>query len=66
MLGRCVREGRLEAYAPAMTWADSLGQQLTLDRWRKAVGVVFEGETLDKPPGNLSDQVCSNAASENS
>jgi hypothetical protein len=27
-----------------MTWADSLGQQETLDRWRKAVGVVFEGE----------------------
>lgn len=44
MLGRCVREGRLEAYAPAMTWADSLGQQETLDRWRKAVGVVFESE----------------------
>jgi predicted dehydrogenase len=44
MLGRCVREGRLEAYAPGMTWADSLGQQETLDRWRKAVGVMFESE----------------------
>jgi predicted dehydrogenase len=66
MLGRCVREGRLEAYAPAMTWADSLGQQLTLDRWRKAVGVVFEGETLDKPPNTLPDQGPSNAARENS
>jgi hypothetical protein len=49
-----------------MTWADSLGQQLTIDRWRKAVGVVFEGETLDKPPSNLSDQGSSNAARENS
>jgi len=46
MLGRCVEEGRLEAHSPAMTWADSLGQQLALDRWRKAVGVVFEGEKL--------------------
>ena len=66
MLGRCVREGRLEAYAPAMTWADSLGQQLTLDRWRKAVGVVFEGETLDKRPNTHPAQGSSNAASDNS
>ena len=66
MLGRCVREGRLEAYAPAMTWADSLGQQLTLDRWRKTVGVVFEGETLDKRPNTHPAQGPSNAASENS
>jgi predicted dehydrogenase len=47
MLGCCVREGRLEAHSPGMTWADSLGQQLALDRWRKAVGVVFEGEKLE-------------------
>ncbi len=44
MLGRCVREGRVEAYAPAMTWADTLGQQAALDKWRKAVGVIFEAE----------------------
>jgi hypothetical protein len=48
MLGRCIREGRLEAYAPAMTWADSLGQQETLERWRKDAGVVFEGEKPQK------------------
>jgi predicted dehydrogenase len=66
MLGRCVREGRLEAYAPAMTWADSLGQQLTLDRWRKAVGVVFEGEALDKRPNNFPSQEPSSAVNENS
>lgn len=66
MLGHCVREGRLEAYAPAMTWADSLGQQLTLDRWRKAVGVVFEGETLDKRPNAHPAGAPCKAASENS
>jgi predicted dehydrogenase len=66
MLGRCVREERLEAYSPAMTWADSLGQQLTIDRWRKAVGVVFEGETLDKQPKTHPAQRSSNSASENS
>ena len=66
MLGRCVPEGRLETYVPAITWAYSLGQQLTLDRWRKAVGVVFECETLDKRPNTRPAQGYSNAASENS
>jgi aryl-alcohol dehydrogenase-like predicted oxidoreductase len=27
-----------------MTWADSLGNMLTLDAWRKEVGLVFDGE----------------------
>lgn len=54
MLGCCVREGRMEAYAPAMTWADSLGQQSTLDRWRKAVGVVFEGEKSENTCAKLA------------
>lgn len=47
ILGRCAREGRLEAYPPAMTWADSLGQQTTLDHWRKAVGVSFQSENME-------------------
>jgi len=44
MVARCVREGRLEAYPPAMTWDDSRGQQEALDRWRKAVGVEYATE----------------------
>ena len=36
------REGRLEA--PEMSWADSLGNMDTLDRWRDAVGVRYERE----------------------
>jgi len=47
MLGRCVREGRLEAHPPGMTWADSVSQQHTVDRWRKSLGIVFGPETDD-------------------
>ncbi len=37
-----VRGGRREV--PAMTWADTLGNMATLDRWRAAAGVVYRGE----------------------
>jgi predicted dehydrogenase/aryl-alcohol dehydrogenase-like predicted oxidoreductase len=37
--------GRQEAEFPAMTWADTLGNLAVLDRWRAAVGVVYEAET---------------------
>ena len=47
VLGRGVAEGRLEALTPAMTWADTLGQQQAVDRWRKGVGVTFECESDD-------------------
>ena len=30
--------------APAMTWADSLGNMQTLDRWRAAIGLVYDVE----------------------
>lgn len=33
-----------QAPAPCMTWADSLGQQRALDRWRESVGLVFDEE----------------------
>jgi len=33
-----------QAPHPAMTWADSLGNMATLDAWRRAVGVIFDGE----------------------
>ncbi|GAB4312425.1 MAG: hypothetical protein Kow0059_02960 [Candidatus Sumerlaeia bacterium] len=37
-----IREGRTEA--PEMTWADSLGNMRTLDRWRAAVGMKYDFE----------------------
>ncbi len=35
-----------QAPAPCMTWADSLGNMATLDRWRKDIGLVFDNEKL--------------------
>ena len=29
---------------PAMTWEDTIGNMRALDAWRRAVGVVYEGE----------------------
>ena len=37
-----------ERQAPAMTWNDTLGNMKALDRWRAALGVVYEAE---KPVG---------------
>ena len=37
-----------ERQAPAMTWNDTLGNMKTLDRWRAALGVVYDAE---KPVG---------------
>ena len=39
-----------QAPSPAMTWADSLGNMKTLDRWRQAAGVLYDAE---KPESNL-------------
>jgi len=33
-----------QAEPPAMTWDDTLGNMLTLDRWRRQIGVVYEFE----------------------
>ncbi len=33
-----------ERQAPVMTWNDTLGNMKTLDRWRAAVGLVYESE----------------------
>ena len=33
-----------ERQSPAMSWADSLGNLKTLDRWRAAIGLVYPGE----------------------
>ena len=39
-----------QATPPAMTWADTLGNMRTLDRWRTAVGVVFD---IEQPTANF-------------
>jgi predicted dehydrogenase/aryl-alcohol dehydrogenase-like predicted oxidoreductase len=36
--------GKRQAPPPAMTWADTLGNLKTLDRWRESVGLVYEAE----------------------
>lgn len=42
--GRAIAAGLREAPSPAMTRDDTLGNMLTLDRWRAAVGLEFEQE----------------------
>ena len=37
--------GRRQAPSPAMTWEDTLGNMKTLDRWRKAIGLRYPGES---------------------
>jgi predicted dehydrogenase/aryl-alcohol dehydrogenase-like predicted oxidoreductase len=34
--------------APAMKWDDTLGNMRTLDRWREALGVVYDSEKPDR------------------
>lgn len=36
-----------ERQAPEMSWADSLGNMETLDRWRAAIGLEYDFERLD-------------------
>ena len=42
-----------QASAPAMSWADSLGNIDTLDKWRAAAGVTYPAETYDNFPKPL-------------
>ena len=37
-------ESGRQASFPAMTWNDSLGNMKTLDRWRQAIGMVYDSE----------------------
>ncbi len=41
-VAQCLMEDRLES--PLMSWADSLGNALVLDKWRAEVGLVFPAE----------------------
>ncbi len=45
--GCAIRAGRREPEAPAMTWADTLGNLRAQDAWRAAIGLVYESEKLE-------------------
>jgi len=36
-----IANGQQEPSAPAMSWADSMGNMRTLDRWRQAIGLTY-------------------------
>ncbi|MBX2999712.1 MAG: aldo/keto reductase [Caldilineaceae bacterium] len=36
-----------QAASPSVTWADSLGNMLTLDAWRREIGLVFASEKYE-------------------
>ena len=42
--GRAILAGSVEAPTPAMTWADTLSNLRTLDRWRQSIGLTYEAE----------------------
>jgi predicted dehydrogenase/aryl-alcohol dehydrogenase-like predicted oxidoreductase len=48
VFGDAVAAGKKQAPAPAMSWADSLGNIRTLDAWRAQIGLVYE---FEKPEG---------------
>jgi len=54
--GRAIRAGRLEPEAPAMTWADTLGNIRAQDSWRSAIGLTYEAEK----PENLTSVTVAN------
>ncbi len=44
VVGRAILAGNVEAPTPAMTWADTLGNLNTLDRWRQSIGLIYDAE----------------------
>ncbi len=42
--GHAIMAGAQEAPAPAMTWADTLGNIRTQDGWRNAIGLTYDAE----------------------
>jgi len=50
VFGHAVLAGKTEAPAPAMSWDDSLGNIRTLDRWREAIGLLFNTEKVEAYP----------------
>ena len=56
VFAKAVAAGRKQPEPPAMTWADTLGNIHALDRWRAALGVVYEQEKSGEQvaPGTTS------------
>jgi len=50
VVGAAIAAGQQQAAAPAMSWDDTLGNIKTLDRWREAVGLVYEREKPESYP----------------
>lgn len=44
-VAEAVAAGEKEAAWPAMRWDDTLGNLKTMDAWRQAIGLVYDGET---------------------
>ncbi len=49
-LGDAIQAGKTQVNPPGMTWADSLSQAQTLDKWLSACGVVYNITTDKKYP----------------
>lgn len=48
-----VAEHLADGQAPAVTWEDTLGTMRTLDRWRAAIGLVYDAELPNAPEQRL-------------
>jgi predicted dehydrogenase/aryl-alcohol dehydrogenase-like predicted oxidoreductase len=48
--GDAVHAGKTQAAAPAMSWADSLGNLKLLDAWRAQIGVMYDFEKPETFP----------------
>lgn len=46
---RAVATHRAAGEVPAMSWDDTLGNMRALDRWRAAIGLVYDAERPDAP-----------------
>lgn len=44
IVAEAVAAGQTEAPAPAMTWADTLGNMQTLDAWRAAINLTYDAD----------------------
>ena len=53
-VAEAVAAGRTEFESPGMSWADSLGNARTLDRWRADAGIVYAIETPKHRVNTLS------------
>lgn len=45
--GRAILAGHLEAEAPSMSWADTLGNICVQDAWRAAIGLTYRAEAYE-------------------